>query len=252
MAEAGRIFAENLPVRTCKQCGGEGNDVGPALVCQACRDKNQRIQSAIGRLPTSLRGMKWWEIWENSGSGAPLGNMVDVKYHLLSAYPKRRSVYLHGGSGCGKTSLFAAMYRRAAVADIPVRWTHSQGFYDLLKAGYQAGRGDADLISELVYTARTGILFIDDLGVKNPGAWAVEALETLIQRLYEERGETCVWISSNYSLARLTRRLLVTGPGDDAVARENAVIAVERVVSRIREMTQEIELTAPNWRMKQR
>lgn len=107
-----------------------------------------------------------------------------------------RGIGLTGAPGVGKTHLMAALARSLTLeVGVAVRFADfSQLLWDL-KAGYQAGRGEADLVAPL---ANVDVLFVDELGKGRASEWEISILDSVISARYN-RGLT-TFFSTNYPL----------------------------------------------------
>ena len=236
----------------CSACQTERDYISPAGLCDECMEKKARrarIVDVIARLPLALRSARLEDLRHNYPDGRPAPKITEVKRRIQEGWAQRESLYIHGPSGGGKSTMMAAAFIQLARAGQDVWWISDRSFFDSLKAGWKQGGQDAEVIDSLVWYARSGALFIDDLGTKDPGRWALEVLDALVSSLYESR-PVCLWVSSNYNYPALARRLLVIPSGATKAEVEEANTAVERVVSRIFEMMTPLEVpTGGNWRM---
>lgn len=111
-----------------------------------------------------------------------------------------RGIGLTGAPGVGKTHLMAALARSLTLElGVAVRFADfSQLLWDL-KAGFQSGKGEADLVAPL---ATVDVLFVDELGKGRASEWEISILDSIVSARYN-RGLT-TFFSTNYPLqARL-------------------------------------------------
>ena len=236
----------------CKRCQRQVDYLAPAGYCEDClgvEDRKRAFLAKVDRLPQALQRARMEDLANTYPNGDTVTGLDRLKIELTQARINRRSVYLHGAPGSGKTTLMAAVYVQMARAGLDVWWMDGKSYFDQIKAAYKSGAGDAEVVDRLVWYATHGALFLDDLGTKAPGGWALEMTEALVHRLYENRGSACVWISSNFSLEQLIHRL--RAPQEGAGAQEEAIaeMIVERVISRMVEMMTVAQSPARNWRL---
>lgn len=147
--------------------------------------------------------------------------VVDVKrLNELNKTAEERGLYLHGGTGTGKTTM------ALAIAITAIREGRSAKF---VKA-YQIPalfRTYADAEETL---ARPYLLVIDDLGSDTTTEWANTRLRAAIDARYDSMRPTVV--TSNYSKDQLAKLLL----------RNVKDMTPRAIISRLSEMTESVEM----------
>lgn len=171
-----------------------------------------------------------------------------VKFKAIKA--TKHGFYIQGPVGVGKTHLLHAHYRSlpVLVKPIPEREESSRGqirgfhlpgkklfvpsvqLLSAIRDSYRQGSGvsENDLIKNY---ARVKWLYIDDLGVEKPSAWAVQILFMILDARYNDMLPT--FFSSNLPLSDIAKQLS------------------QRIASRIREMCQVIVLEGNDKRIRQ-
>jgi len=111
---------------------------------------------------------------------------------------------LHGGFGCGKTHLAAAIVNACTARGCPALFLVVPDLLDHLRAAYTPGSAEGyDDRFEAVRDAP--VLVLDDLGAQSPTPWAAEKLFQLLNHRYNAQLPTV--ITSNQDLDDLDARL---------------------------------------------
>jgi len=137
--------------------------------------------------------------------------------------------YLYGDVGRGKTYLAAAICRAKAAVGRRVRFISSKRLLDTIKLTFDDASREHGRYA-LAQLAEADIVVLDDLGVELATEWAETELTGWIDGFYER--DTALVVTSNLDLGELAARL------------------GERIASRIVGMTQAIELTGPDRRLR--
>ncbi len=143
-----------------------------------------------------------------------------------------KGLYLHGNFGCGKTYLVAAT------------------FNELSKKGYKTsiifwpefirGMFDFDFKETVEYIKNVDLLLIDDLGAENLTAYnRDEILCPILQ--YRMDNNLTTFITSNLSIDDLNNHLSTSKNGVE-------VIKAGRIISRIKQLTVDMEMISKNLR----
>ena len=96
-----------------------------------------------------------------------------------------------------------------------------------------------DLMDDL---AKVDLLVLDDLGTENPTEWAVERLYSIINQRYN--AEKPLIVTSNFRLKEVADRL--NNPKNKREGYPS--VTGDRIVSRLAQMCERIELTGRDWR----
>lgn len=149
-----------------------------------------------------------------------------------------RGLYLHGNFGSGKTFLIAALLnelKEKKNADIEIVY-----FQELLR---NFKEDFASLESKINYLENVDILLLDDIGAENVTAWGRdEILGTILQSRMNKKLTT--FFTSNLTIEELERNLSITKGSEDAVK-------AKRIIERIKQLTDDLELISINRRNKE-
>lgn len=108
-----------------------------------------------------------------------------------------RGLALSGPPGTGKTHLMVSLARALTLEyGVAVHFTDFSQLLWSLKAGFQEGKGEAQLIAPLVDVE---VLLIDELGKGRASEWEVGVLDALVAGRYNRGGVT--FFATNYAFA---------------------------------------------------
>ncbi len=148
------------------------------------------------------------------------------------AHKECKGLYLHGNFGCGKTYLIAAIFNELAKDNYKsciIFWPEflRQVFYDDFKEKYE-------------YVKKVPLLLIDDIGAEGLTAWnRDEVLCPLLQ--YRMDNNLTTFFTSNLTMKELETHLSTSKDGVDEVK-------AKRIISRIEQMTKDVEMVSKNLR----
>lgn len=116
------------------------------------------------------------------------------------SWQTRKSVYIHGGNGRGKTHLAVGMLKAARTLGASVRFTSASKYLKAVVATYRRNstESEADVLAD---HADPDVLVLDDLGAQRVGDFGLSELLTLIEER-SWRSKTTV-ITSNLTPAEL-------------------------------------------------
>lgn len=158
--------------------------------------------------------------------------------NFLKEYPNnKKGLYLHGTFGSGKSYLITAILVELAKKNVKSTILFWPEFLSELKSYF----GDDIGYKQIIYQIKnTEILFIDDIGAENLTAWSRdEVLCTILQ--YRMDNNLTTFFSSNLDIKDLEKFLSITRDGSE-------VIKARRIIERIKQMTDDVELVSKNLR----
>lgn len=199
------------------------------------RARQQAIFDASGMPDTwRPRSLAAWQ-----AATAEQAAALTAAQSFLAAPPaERRSLFIVGNIGCGKTYLASCLARDMHRRGHTVRWARVG---DIL-ADIRRTFNSRDTHDPLERYKTTACLVLDDLGKERPTEWAVEQLFALIDARYN--AELPLIVTSNYGGAELVFRLTPTTPwgekGDPTTG--------QAIVDRLRSMCEIVLLTGKSLR----
>ena len=110
---------------------------------------------------------------------------------------------LHGGFGCGKTHLAAAIANQVINAGVPTMFLTVPDLLDWLRNSYSIEDTSFESRFEEIRTIQ--LLILDDLGTENATAWVREKIFQIINHRYLNRLPTV--ITTNLDLQRIEERI---------------------------------------------
>lgn len=138
---------------------------------------------------------------------------------------KNKGLYLHGSFGCGKTYIISAVFNELKKRGYKAEIVYFPTLLRDLKSNFD------ELESTINYLENVDLLLIDDIGAEKVTEWSRdEILGTILQTRMNDYKTT--FFTSNYSIDELEKRLA----GDDNK------IAANRVIERIKILTDDIEI----------
>lgn len=181
---------------------GDLREVEQRVTCD-CRERPQelwqRANLPSGRFDGLTLADLDWERLEPPEAAAAVRDFADKVEVWLS---EGMGLTLTGNVGTGKTHVAVGLVKLACGLGIEARFLTMTELLASIKATYDRGRGEAELLDEL---ATLPLLALDDLGTENPTSWARDRLYGLVNRRYLARRPTVV--TTNLGLEVLADRL---------------------------------------------
>ena len=145
-----------------------------------------------------------------------------------------KGLYLHGNFGCGKTYLVSALFNELSKKRISTEIVY---FPELLRDI----KSDFDTFADRIdYLENVDLLLIDDIGAEKVTEWSRdEILGTILQKRMNNYKTT--FFTSNLDMEALERHLSINNYSDDE-------IKARRIIERIKQLTDDIELIGENKR----
>ncbi|MCA9492039.1 MAG: ATP-binding protein [Myxococcales bacterium] len=160
---------------------------------------------------------------------------------------ENRGFVLYGEVGRGKTHLMVALLRELVLLHgVSARFVEFSHLLADLKAGFDAGRGAAELLDPLV---RVEVLAIDELGKGRNTEFEATVVDELVSRRYNAMRPLLA--TTNYTPAPPTGRPVANAAEAQlgtAVLPTLADRVGDRVMSRLRETCDFVEVKGDDWR----
>jgi len=137
-------------------------------------------------------------------SRATIKDLPDqVREIVINLAKERKSMFLYGGVGVGKTHATFALANHIGINN--VMYLNVPHFLATLRQ--QIGRGSNDPVSETVLDAAEygRYLVLDDIGVEKSSDWVFENIYTIINHRYEHGLPTI--ITSNFDVGEIAHKL---------------------------------------------
>ncbi len=266
----------------CRDCGGLGLVVTrdgeravtrpcPCLQvpCPACHGTGLVAASDAFRAPrrrcgcqaVAMRGRTFDAIGiparhadSTRGSFVATGRHQAAVIHALSTWLKdidpsreNRGIVLWGDVGRGKTHLLVAVVRELVLQHgISARFVEFSHLLADLKAGFDAGRGAAELLDPLV---KVDVLAIDEIGKGRNTEFEATVVDELVSRRYNAMRPLLA--TTNYSPHPPTGRA-VANAAEAALGQGSLPTLADRVgdrvMSRLRQTCDFLEIKGEDWR----
>jgi primosomal protein DnaI len=156
-------------------------------------------------------------------------------YDNYDPYKNMKGLYLHGSFGSGKTYLIAALLNELKIkknAEMEIVY-----YPELLRSL----KDDFSVMEDkITYLENVNLLLIDDIGAEKVTSWGRdEILGTILQ--YRMNNFLPTFLTSNLNIIELETHLSITKESED-------VVKARRIIERIKQLTEDIELVSINRR----
>ncbi|MFW5966197.1 MAG: ATP-binding protein [Persicimonas sp.] len=246
---------------TCPACDGaefvyETDERGYSFAkrCPLCGTLNQRIE-AFNEAGIPARYYDWGAAFEHfqtrDEDGNPLGNLQQVKVRInrwLQGFDLGETGFLlHGPVGTGKTHLLAAVVRHLTLEKgISCKFIEFTHLLSDIREQFDQGKGDSEIMAPL---AEVPVLAIDELGKGRNNQWQLSIIDEIISKRYNR--ELTTLFTTNYPIE--DRREGKFDPSDEDFTKNATQQTLrerigERIFSRLYEMSNFLELDAPDFR----
>lgn len=183
-----------------------------------------------------------------------VGNLPEIKMKLFrwlrGFEPGDGGFVFHGKVGTGKTHLLAAIIRHLTLEKgISSRFVEFTHLLSRLREQFDDGRGEGEILGPL---AELPVLAIDELGKGQNTPWQLSIIDQIISKRYN-RGLTTLF-TTNYPLEDSPSDANASGASFTRRATTDTLRERigERIYSRLHEMTDFVEIEAPDYRKRQR
>jgi primosomal protein DnaI len=150
-----------------------------------------------------------------------------------------KGLYLHGNFGCGKSYLISAMFNELAKNGVKSAIVFWPEFLRDLKSSFNSEYKN-EFKDKFENIKKAPLLLIDDIGAESVTPWSRdEVLCPLLQYRMDEKLPT--FFTSNLNLEALLKHLSFSSKGVEE-------IKAGRIISRIKQLTTEIEMVSKNLR----
>lgn len=244
---------------TCPACDGSGfeyfmDNQGYQYVrkCELCGPLDVRIEAFNGaHLPRKYAYNTAFEDFVRTDErGRPVGNLREVHlklYEFANGFtPEDRGFLLHGSVGTGKTHLMATVVRYLTIEKgIATRFIEFSHLLSSLREQFDKGRGEGAILGPLTHVP---VLAIDELGKGRNNEWQAQVIDELISKRYNS-GLTTLF-TTNYPIEE-QKPSSSDGRADmrSKLTLETLRERVgERIYSRLYEMSDFVEIEAPDFR----
>ena len=206
---------------------------------QACKFQNKLLDEKkyekniyLFDIPKEIKEARMTKIYKTDKN-----RFETIKWisNFIDNYPSdnKKGLYLHGNFGCGKTYMIAAMFNELARKNVKSAIIFWPEYIRDLKASF-----DSDFKEKFNYIKKVPLLLIDDIGAENTTAWARDEIFCpLIQYRMQEQLPT--FFTSNLTINELEEHFSVTKNSVD-------VIKARRIIERIKQLTEDIEMVGKN------
>ena len=206
-----------------------------------CRHERSRLaRLRISRLFASARIPRAYEgdTFADYAVTAANRDAVDAAHMMVA--DEIKGLFLHGEKGTGKTKLAAIIANERARAGSPVLFASVPDLMADIRSSFRDGT-----TSEAVQAVKnTPFLVLDDLGAEKMTEWVGEQLFCIVNHRYNEMLPTVV--TSNYNPTQIIRRMATVDRGGNVIDDMQG----QRIMSRIYEMCERVEIKGADWRMK--
>ena len=206
-------------------------------VCRHERSRREKLRIAklfsSARIPRAYEGDTFADYTVTDGNR----KAVEAARWMLAG---GSGVFLYGEKGTGKTKLAAIIANERARAGSPVLFASVPDLMADIRRSFKEGT-----TSEAVQAVKNApFLVLDDLGAEKMTEWVGEQLFCIVNHRYNEQLPTVV--TSNYSPTQVIAHMATV----DGLGNVIDDMQGQRIMSRIYEMCERVEIRGADWRMK--
>lgn len=218
----------------------EGNIITFSYV--VCAKNLQKIKEnaykdnlELFEMPKDIKEATFQNIYKDDKARIPIIKYFKDFINDYSKEDKPKGLYLTGSFGSGKTYLVAALFNEMAKKGVKSILIYYPEFLRSLKASFQS-----NYIERFNAIKKIPLLLLDDIGAENCSNWSRdEVLGPILQ--YRMENHLPTFFTSNLTLEELEKNLSLTSSGEDK-------IKARRIIERIKQLTNTLELISKNRR----
>lgn len=210
-------------------------------VLSPCKhERNRRERLRIARLFASAHIPRAYETDTFADYEVTGGNKGAVDAARMMVDGEIGGLFVYGVRGTGKTKLAAIIANERTRAGKPVLFASVPDLMADIRASFDGGN-----TAETVQAVKeTPFLVLDDLGSEKMSEWVGEQLFCIVNHRYNERLQTVV--TSNYSPTEIIGHMATVDRRGNVIDDMQG----QRIMSRIYEMCERVEIKGADWRMK--
>lgn len=185
--------------------------------------------------PLAIQNARMADIDLNDKKRVKLIKWINDFYKKYDSKNTKKGLYLHGSFGSGKTFIIAALLNELAKKRVKTMIIYYPEMLRVLKESFSD-----DFDSKMHAIKHSEVLLIDDIGAESVTSWSRdEILGTILQ--YRMDAELPTFFTSNLTISELETHLANTKMGVE-------VVKARRIIERIKQLTEDIELISDNRR----
>ena len=210
-------------------------------VLSPCKhERNRRERLRIARLFASAHIPRAYEADTFADYEVTNANKGAVDAARMMVDGEIGGLFVYGVRGTGKTKLAAIIANERARAGKAVLFASVPDLMDDIRSSFKDGT-----TSEAVQAVKnTPFLVLDDLGAEKMTEWVGEQLFCIVNHRYNDQLPTVV--TSNYSPTQIIRHMATVDRGGNVIDDMQG----QRIMSRIYEMCERVEIRGADWRMR--
>lgn len=200
-------------------------------------NENKYLENVYSyNIPKQIKEAKMKEIITNDKNRFEVIKWLNNFIKTYDKNKKQKGLYLYGSFGSGKTYLISAMFNELAKKGVKSAVIFWPEYLVNLKGLF----GSFEYQNNLNKLKKVPLLLIDDIGAESTTAWSRdEVLCPIIQ--YRMQEELPTFFTSNLDIKLLEQHLSVSKNGIEEVK-------AKRIIERIKQLTEELELVTKNYR----
>lgn len=201
--------------------------------CRYQKEEDEKAKNKPSR-ENELANARMADIDVKDKKRVPIIKWLKNFYDTYDKNGQFKGLYLHGNFGSGKTYLIAALFNELAKKRITSEIIYFPELLRDLKTNF-------DLMGETIdYLENVDLLLLDDIGAEKVTEWSRdEILGTILQKRMNNYKTT--FFTSNLTIEELEHHLNIHQYSDEE-------IRARRIIERIKQLTDDMELVSENRR----